>query len=100
MNMMSPAKVYIVAKEVTRLMPGQTVDIDADATVFPAPLSQAPNQVQAVLDVVHTYSYDGRQPGDLLTPVTDLKTWNPLSDSPPILTLSTTVPEPPNPLGH
>jgi Putative esterase len=101
MDMMSPTKMFIVAKEVSRLVPGQTVDIDADATVFPAPLSQAPRgdyRVQAVLDVAHTYNYDGRQPGDLLSPVTDLKTWNPLTDSPPDLTLSTTVREPPDPL--
>lgn len=103
MDMMSPTKVYIAAKEITGLMPGQTVDIDADATVFPTPLSQAPKgdyQVQAVLDVAHTYNYDERQPGDLFTPVTDLKTWNPLTDSPPDLTLSTTVPEHPDPLAN
>ena len=35
MNMMSPASVYVVAKEVPHLAPGDSVDIDADDIVFP-----------------------------------------------------------------
>ena len=41
-NMMSPASTYIAAKEIASFAPGQTIDIDANETVFPAPLSQAP----------------------------------------------------------
>jgi hypothetical protein len=103
MDMMSPAKVYIAAKEVAGLAPGQTIDIDADDTVFPAPLSQASKgdyQAQAVLDVAHTYNYDGRQPGDLVTPVVDLQTWSPLTDTAPSLTLSAVIPQPPDPLAN
>jgi Putative esterase len=103
LSMMSPAKVYIAAKEVTSLAPGQTVDIDADDVVFPGPLSQSPKgdyQAQAVLDVGHTYNYDGRQPGDLISPVVDLRTWNPLTDNAPGLTLSTAIPQRPDPLAN
>jgi hypothetical protein len=101
MDMMSPAKVYIAAKEIAGITPGQTVDIDADDIVFPGPLSRSPKgdyQVQAVLDVDHTYNYDGRQPGDLLTSVADLQAWDPLTDTTPELTLSSVISQPPDPL--
>lgn len=101
MDMMSPTSVSIAAKEIASLAPGQIVDIDADDTVFPAPFSQASQgdyQAQAVLDVAHTYNYDGRQPGDLISPVVDLLAWNPLTDAVPGLTLSTVIPPPPDPL--
>ena len=97
-NMMSPTSVYVAAKEVARLVPGEPVDVDADDAAFPRPLSQAAPgsyRVQAVLDVHHNYNYSGRAPGDLLsTPASvDL----PFSAS-PTLTLSEVVPEPPDPL--
>jgi hypothetical protein len=97
-NMMAPASVYVAAKEIQQLAPGATVDIDADDLVFPQPLSQATAgsyRTQAVLDVHHSYNYDGRAPGDLLSvPVSvDL----PLTAS-PTLTLTNVVPEPPDAL--
>ena len=70
MDMMSPASVYVAAKEVAHLVPGESVDIDADDVVFPRPLSSAPAgsyRVQAVLDVHHNYNYAGRVAGDLLS---------------------------------
>lgn len=93
-NMMSPESVYVAAKEVPNLAPGESVDIDADDVVFPRPLSQAAvanYRVQAVLDVDHSYNYRGRTPGDYFSlPVTvDL----PFSAS-PTLTLAKVVPEP------
>jgi hypothetical protein len=101
MDMMAPAKTYIAAKEVSELAPGQTVDVDADAIVFPAPLSDAAPgdyEAQAVLDVAHNYSYAGRAPGDLESDVVDLAGWNPQGQSPPDLALTTTIPAPPDPL--
>jgi len=97
-SMMSPVSVYVAAKEVSSLAPGESIDIDADDLVFPRPLSQAPAgsyQVQAVLDVHHSYNYNGRAPGDLISaPITlDL----PFSTA-PTLTLAQVVPEPPDPL--
>jgi S-formylglutathione hydrolase FrmB len=99
-DMMSPEAVYVAAKEVARLAPGESIDIDADDLVFPRPLSDAPAgsyRVQAVLDVYHSYDYIGRAPGDLVS--------NPISvDLPfsvaPALTLALVLPEPPDPLAQ
>jgi S-formylglutathione hydrolase FrmB len=100
MNMMSPASVYVVAKEVPHLAPGESVDIDADDIVFPGPLSRAPAgsyRLQAVLDVYHNYNYRGRVPGDIIsTPVTV----NVPLGVPPAVTLMQTVPKPPDPLAQ
>jgi len=100
LDMMSPENVYVAAKEVQHLAPGQSIDIDADDIVFPGPLSQATAggyRVQAVLDVHHSYNYNGRAAGDLLSApvVVDL----PISAT-PALTLVERVPEPPDPLAH
>lgn len=100
MDMMLPEAVYVAAKEVPRLAPGESIDIDADDLVFPRPLSQAPAgsyRVQAVLDVHHSYNYIGRAPGDLVSsPVSvDL----PFSAS-PTLTLTQVAQDPPDPLAN
>jgi S-formylglutathione hydrolase FrmB len=66
---------FIAAKEVENWKPGAVVDVDADDTVYPEPLSRAKPgdyQVQAVLDVGHTYNYFDRAPGDLLSDVEPL----------------------------
>jgi hypothetical protein len=100
LNMMAPASVYTAAEEISSLEPGKTVDIDADDVVFPKPLSEASAgtyRVQAVLDVGHTYNYDGRTPGDILSGTTTFTI--PLSERTiPSLTLSQVVPEPADPL--
>jgi len=65
MNTMAPESVYVVAKEVPHLAPGETIDIDADDLIFPHPLSQAAAgsyRAQAVLDVHHSYNYDAALP--------------------------------------
>jgi S-formylglutathione hydrolase FrmB len=102
MDMMSPSSVYVVAKEVPCLAPGESVDIDADDIVFPRPLSSAPAgsyRLQAVLDVHHNYNYEGRVAGDLLSEPMTVTV--PLStSSAPAITLTQTVPEPPEPLAQ
>ena len=101
MDMMAPAKTYIAAKEVPYLAPGQTVEIDADDLVFPAPLSNAvpgDYEAQAILDVGHAYNYSGRTPGDLESDVAALVAWDPRQQQPPALALTMIVPEPPDPL--
>jgi fermentation-respiration switch protein FrsA (DUF1100 family) len=103
MSMMAPTKVYIAAKEISHLLPGETVDIDADNDAFPGPLSEAvpgDYEAQVVLDVAHTYNYAGRQAGDLISDVLALPAWNPQRQSPTTMTLATTVPEPPDPLAN
>ena len=67
-----PTQTAVAARELSRLVPGQTVDMDADEIAFPRAWSQLPAgdyYVQAVLDVHHDYNYDGRDAGDLLSPV-------------------------------
>jgi S-formylglutathione hydrolase FrmB len=100
MNMMSPASVYVVAKEVPHLAPGDSVDIDADDIVFPGPLSMAPAgsyRLQAVLDVYHNYNYQGRAAGDIISTPVNVNV--PLGAAPAVI-LSQTVPEAPDPLAQ
>jgi len=99
-NMMSPTSVYVGAKEVTHLAPGEAVDINLDDIVFPKPLSKAAlgsYRVQAVLDVHHSYNYNGRAPGDLLSTPASMEF--PFSAT-PTLTLTQVVPEAPDPLAQ
>jgi S-formylglutathione hydrolase FrmB len=102
MEMMALTSVTIAAKEVPSLAPGGSVDIDADDIVFPAPLSQAASgnyQVQAVLDVHHSYNYDGRSAGDIVS-VTSTITIPYPNASAPTLTLTQVIPEPLDPLAQ
>jgi S-formylglutathione hydrolase FrmB len=102
MQMMAITSVTIAAKEVPSLVPGVPVDIDADDTVFPAPLSQSPAgsyQVQAVLDVHHSYNYDGRSAGDIVSAPATVTI--PYSEaSAPTLILTQVLPEPPDSLAQ
>ena len=62
----------VAAREVSRWMPEQGIDIDVDRLAFPAGWSQLPAgdyYVQAVLDVDHSYNYIGRGVGDLVSEV-------------------------------
>jgi S-formylglutathione hydrolase FrmB len=99
-NMMMPESVYVAAKEVVHLSPGESIDIDADDIAFPRPLSQAVAgnyRAQAVLDVHHSYNYNGRAPGDLLSVPEAVNL--PFSAS-PTLTLAQVVQEPSDPLAQ
>ena len=65
----------IAAREVARLEPGASVDLDADVTAFPAPFSRLePGRyaVQAVLDRDHSYNYTERGAGDLVSGVVEM----------------------------
>lgn len=93
-NMMSPSSVYVAAKEVPHLAPGESVDIDADEVVFPGPLSRATPgnyRVQVVLDIRNNYNYSGRAPGDLQS--IPISVTVPLTIAPTI-SLSQVIPEP------
>ena len=70
-----PTQTAVAAREVSRLVPGQMIDIDTDRIAFPRGWSQLPAgdyYVQAVLDVHHDYNYSGRDAGDLLSKVVKL----------------------------
>ncbi|WP_114239045.1 esterase family protein [Dyella sp. C9] len=67
-----PDKAAVAAREIARLAPGQTVEIDTDALAFPTGFSHLPPGeylVQAVLDQDHNYNYSGRDTGDLMSRV-------------------------------
>jgi hypothetical protein len=71
-NPFGATQASVAAREVSRLAPGQGVDIDADALAYPAGWSQLPPGdyfVQAVLDTNHDYNYGGRGAGDLVSEV-------------------------------
>jgi len=88
-----PTQTAVAAREVSRLAPGQTIDIDADHAAFPTGWSQLPPgdyYVQAVLDVHHDYNYHGRDGGDLVSKVVKLHL---PTAAIPDLTLADTLPE-------
>lgn len=82
----SAHQTWIAAQEVHDLAPGATIEMDADRIAYPKPFSQAPAgtwEVQAVLDVDHTFNYGGRSPADWQSPVVSLA-----GTAEPTLTLS------------
>ncbi|HEX7340906.1 MAG TPA: alpha/beta hydrolase-fold protein [Rhodanobacteraceae bacterium] len=74
-----PTQTAVAAMNVTHLVPGQSVLLDADALAFPGPFSKLPAgeyDVQAVLDVNHNYNYSGRGAGDLVSAVVKVRFGN------------------------
>lgn len=93
-NEFRPSATSVAAKEVADLAPGASVDIDMDALAFPAPFSAlkpGTYEAQAVLDVDHSYAYDGLEPGDLQSPVVALPNWTPGSGDEPNFVLEHAV---------
>ena len=90
----SPRSTAVAAREVERLPPGGEVWLDADDQAFPSPFSQLPPGdylVQAVLDTQHDYNYHGRNGGDLVSPVLEVRL---PGGEPPVLALDRTLPVP------
>jgi S-formylglutathione hydrolase FrmB len=97
-NEFHPSATYVAAKEVSDWKPGTAIDVDMDGTVFPALVSslKAGNyQAQAVLDVHHTYNYDGREAGEPISPVLTLANWMPGQGAEPALVLDEVQPQAP-----
>src|SRR3569623_950045 len=87
----SPTGATIAAREVTDLRPNRAATVDADTDAFPAPLATlAPGRyrIQAVLDRNHDYAYNGRGPGDPVSPVVTVNHPGAI----PTLTLARVVP--------
>lgn len=92
----NPGAVFVAAKEIEYLAPGQSIDVDTDEIANPQPFSDlkpGDYQAQAVLDVEHTYNYSGRTPGDWISPVVALAAWTPGQGNEPTLLLTSQVPE-------
>ncbi len=86
-----PGEVWLAAMEVSRLAPGDTVELDPDRLAFPKPFSAAkPGKYQfmALLDTDHTFVYHGSDEGDVSSPVIAVAEINPADSSPVELTLS------------
>jgi hypothetical protein len=93
-NQFRPSAVSIAAREVVDLKPGASIDVDVDDLAFPGPFSSlkaGTYEAQAVLDVNHTYVYDGLEPGDLESGVVALPNWTPGAGGEPAFTLSQRV---------
>src|SRR5271155_1981271 len=89
---------WVGAREVHDLSPGASVEIDPDAAdiAFPTPFASIPTgdyEVQAVLDVDHSYNYSGRGPQDWVSPVVSLSHWTPGAGAEPTLELTEHAPE-------
>ncbi len=94
-NEFRPSATSIAAEEVHGLAPGASVDIDVDGLAFPAPFSSLQPktyQAEAILDVNHTYAYDGLEPGDLESSVVALPNWTPGTGDEPAFVLDQTAP--------
>src|SRR5260370_157020 len=95
-DFLNPRSVWLAGVEVHNLTAGQTVEIDPDALAFPAPFSTAPAgdyQIMALLDLNHSYTYDGMGAGDLYSAVTSARRLDPASTRAIGLTLAKQVPE-------
>ena len=90
---LNPGSAWVAGTEIQNLTAGESIEIDPDAEgiTFPAPFASiAPGdyEMQAVLDVDHTYNYSGRSPQDWMSPVVALPRWTPGTGSAPTLQLA------------
>lgn len=91
-DFMNPDAVYISGTEITNLEAGKPVEINPDALAFPQKFSNAPKgeyQVMALLDLDHSYTYNGAGAGDIYSKV--VKVSMPAGETE--LTLSEQIPE-------
>ena len=97
-NPFRPTAVYVAAKEITAFNPGASVEVDTDDLAYPdgfSSLKPGDYQAQAVIDVNHSYNYEGRAAGDLVSDVVELKAFDPAHSGAPSVTLNSIVPSRP-----
>lgn len=85
-----PEATWVAGQEITDVEPGRSVEVDADESAFPQSFSALPPggyEVQALLDVDHSYNYSGPGPGDWVSRVIAIKNWSPADTAVPPLTL-------------
>jgi hypothetical protein len=100
-DLFRPGAVYVAAKEVSALNPGTSIEVDTDDVAYPhgfSTLTPGDYQAQAVLDVDHTYNYQGRAAGDLVSEVVPLKAFNPTQSAVPGFIFNSVVPDRPSSL--
>lgn len=87
-------KVWVAAREIRNLAPGEMIDVNADMIAYPAPFSTAPTgdyQIMALLDVNHSFPYAQMGPGDLRSIVVSAPGLTPAEAPPVRLVLSKRV---------
>jgi enterochelin esterase-like enzyme len=94
----NPAATWVGAEEIHDLAAGGSVEIDPDAEniAFPTAFAAIPTgdyEVQAVLDVDHSYNYSGRGTQDWVSPVVSLAHWTAGEGPEPTLQLTEHAPE-------
>ena len=85
-----PGDTWIAAREVSNVVPGATVELDADDTAYPQPFKALPAgdyEAQAVLDVDRGFNYGGLDSKAWTSGVLALPAWRPGEGAEPILTL-------------
>lgn len=90
-SQLRPSDTAVAAMEIHSIAPGTTVEMDADQEAFPGPFSILPTggyELQAVLDVDHSYNYGGRSTNDWQSAVVEVKGWPSSSNAEPVLTLA------------
>jgi enterochelin esterase-like enzyme len=91
-----PSDTWVAAKEVRDLVPGASVEVNADEIAYPKPFSSLPPgiyEAQAVLDVNHNYNYRERSRDDWVSPVVMLAGWKPGTGTEPVMTLERRIVE-------
>src|SRR5437867_4270889 len=79
-DFLNPRSIWVAGTEVRNMVAGKVVDVDPDAHAFPGAFSTAPAgdyQTMALLDVDHSYNYNGMGAGDLYCAVATLRNLNP-----------------------
>ena len=95
-DFLNPRSVWLAGIEVRNMAPDKVVDVDPDALAFPDAFSVAPAgdyQAMALLDVDHSYTYNGMGAGDLYSAVATVRNLTPAATAVVKLTLSKQVPE-------
>lgn len=95
-DFLNPRDVFLTGVEVQNLSPGKAVEVDPDTLAFPAPFSTAlagDYQLMALLDVNHSYTYNGAGPGDLYSAISTIRSLNPSPSQTIELMLTKRVPE-------
>lgn len=95
-DFLNPRSVYLTGLEVHNLEAGKPIEVDPDVLSFPAPFSTMPAgdyQLMALLDLNHSYTYNGAGAGDLYSEVKTIRNLNPASSKTIELILTKRVPE-------
>ena len=87
-------KVWVSAREIRNLRPGEPIEINADALAYPGPFSTAAAgdyQIMALLDIDHSFSYSQMGPGDLRSVVVSVPDLKPAEAAPLTVVLTKRV---------